>query len=465
MKRVFDLIFVLSLSAIISLPISGCGKKESEKDKASPAQNISEGKGKEKPASDEKKVGAEDHSGHGHAVKEEKFNPKELLEKNCECNIKQYLCDECRYELGIVKAEKSLFEPDPKTGKSFLSKIKTDKRKFYTLLSATGEIRLNENRTSHVSPRVPGIIKSSEVETGTKVKEGDVLFTIDSVEVGGAVNGYLNYKSILVLEAHNLKRIKALYEKRIVSEKDFIEASIKYEETLTALRTAKNRMEIYGLIAKDIDAINPESDGHIISKLPIRAPINGTVIARHAVNGEYWDTDSEIDIMTVSDLDTLWVLADIYESDLKALLDANSEKAECEMETLSFKGKIFRGMIENIGTTIDETTHTVKVRIALSNPDGILRPGMFCSVKIPSNPSEMVAVPESAVLSDEGKSFVFVEIIEDFYVRKPVVTGRKYGGYVEILEGLADGEQVVSTGSFLLKSDVLKEKMGAGCAE
>ncbi len=465
MKRVFDLMFVLSLSAIISLPISGCGKKESEKDKEIPAQNVPENKEYENHASDGKKPEAEDHSGHGHAVKEKKFNPKELLEKNCECNIKQYLCDECRYELGIVKAGKNLFTPDTKTGKSFLSKIKTDKRKFYTLISATGEICLNENRTSHVSPRVPGIIKSSEVDIGAKVKEGDVLFTIDSVEVGGAVNGYLNYRSVLVLESRNLERIKTLYEKKIVSEKDFIEASIKYEETLTALRTAKNRMEIYGLIAKDIDAIKPESDGHIISKLPVRAPINGTVIARHAVNGEYWDTDSEIDIMTVSDLDTLWVLADVYESDIKALLDANSEKAECEIETLSFKGKIFRGVIENIGTTIDETTHTVKVRITLGNPDGILRPGMFCSVKIPSNPSEMVAVPESAVLSDEGKSFVFVEIIEDFYVRKSVVTGRKYGGYAEILEGLADGEQVVSTGSFLLKSDVLKEKMGAGCAE
>jgi cobalt-zinc-cadmium efflux system membrane fusion protein len=312
---------------------------------------------------------------------------------------------------------------------------------------------------------VPGVIKSSAVDVGTKVKEGDVLFTIDSVEVGGAVNGYLNYKSILVLEARNLERIKTLYEKRIVSEKDFIEASIKYEETLTALRTAKNRMEIYGLIAKDIDAINPESDGHVISKLPIRAPINGTVIEKHAVNGEYWDTEDEIDIMTVSDLDKLWVLADVYESDLKALLDANSEKAECEIETLAFKGKVFRGAIENIGMTIDETTRTVKVRIALDNPEGILRPGMFCSVKIPSSPSEMTAVPDSAVLSDEGKTFVFVEIMEDFYARKPVRVGRRYGGYVEIVEGLADGEQVVSTGSFLLKSDVLKEKMGAGCAD
>jgi cobalt-zinc-cadmium efflux system membrane fusion protein len=229
MKRVFDLMFVLSLSAIISLSISGCDKKESAKDKASPAQNVSENKEDENHASDVKTVAVDEHAGHGHAAKEEKFNPKELLEKTCECNIKQYLCDECRYELGIVKAGKSLFAPDPKTGKSFLSKIKTDKRKFYTLISATGELRLNENRTSHVSPRVAGIIKSSEVDVGAKVKDGDVLFTMDSVEVGEAVNGYLNYKSILALEARNLERIKALYDKRIVSEKDFIEASIKYD--------------------------------------------------------------------------------------------------------------------------------------------------------------------------------------------------------------------------------------------
>ena len=457
-----ELIFILSLSSIITLAISGCDRKAIKNNKSTPAQSESENKGISAPT-DVKTAEADKNSAD---AKEEEFNAKELLGKICECNIKTYLCDECRYEAGIVKADKCLFEPDPNTGKSLLSKMKTEKRKFSTLITVTGEISLNENRTSHVSPRVAGIIKSSEGDIGTKVKEGDVLFTMDSVEVGDAVNGYINYKSILALELRNLERIKALYEKKIVSEKDLIEISIKYEETLAALRTARNKMEIYGLTARDIEGINPESDGNTISKLFIRAPINGTVIEKHAVNGEYWDTDSEIDVMTVSDLENLWVLADVYEADLKALLDANSEKAECEIEFLPFKGKVFRGTIENIGMTIDEVTRTVKVRIAIGNPDGILRPGMFCSVKIPSNPSdEMAAVPESAVLSDEGKSFVFVEIIENFYARKPVSTGRKYDGYVEILKGLAPGEQVVSVGSFLLKSDVLKEKMGAGCAD
>jgi cobalt-zinc-cadmium efflux system membrane fusion protein len=473
MKSAMELMFILSVYLIMALFVSGCDRKTDENDKNSLAQSTSKDEEGDAHAPNVKKIEDNDHSdndhsarGHGDGEKEEKFNSKELLEKICEHKIKTYLCDECRYEIGIVKADKCLFEVDPKTGKSFLSKIKTDKRKFLTLISATGEISLNENRTSNVSPRVEGIIKSSEVDIGDKVKEGGILFTIDSVEVGGTVNEYLNYKSILTLESRNLERIKALYEKRIVSEQDFIEASIKYEETLTALRTAKNKMEIYGLTAKDIDGINAESDGHVISKLPIRAPIKGTVIVKHAVNGEHWDPEDEIDIMVVSDLDNLWVLADVYESDLKALLDANSEKAECEIETLSFKGKTFRGTIEKIGMTIDETTRTIKVRIAVGNPDGILRPGMFCSVKIPSGLSEEVmAVPESAVLSDEGKSFVFVEILENFYVRKAVVTGRKHEGYVEILEGLAVDEQVVSTGSFVFKSDVLREKMGAGCAD
>jgi cobalt-zinc-cadmium efflux system membrane fusion protein len=453
MKSTKVLVFVLGLSSnIIALFISGCGKA-TEEDKSSPVHNVS----KEK----------DDHTPNAKTVEKENFNPKELLEQTCEHEIKTYLCDECRYEIGIVKAEKRLFEPDPKTGKSFLSKIKTEKRKISTLISVTGEVGLNENRTRHVSSRAEGIIKSLEVDIGSIVKEGGVLFTIDSIEIGVAVNEYFNYKSILVLESRNLERIRTLYEKKIVSEGDFIESRIKYEESLTALRTAKNKIEIYGLTAGDIDGINPESDGQAISILPIKSTINGTVIARHAVSGEHLNPKDDImPVMTVSDLDTLWVLADVYESDLKALLDANSEKAECEIETLSFKGKIFMGTIENIGMTIDEATRTVKVRLAVGNPDGILRPGMFCSVKIPVSPSEeMTAVPESALLSDEGKSFVFVEIIENFFVRKPVKTGRKSGGYVEITEGLKLDEQVVSVGSFLLKSDVLKEKMGAGCAD
>ena len=207
MRAAIRVMFILSLSSIITFSILGCGRKAAEKDEGKPVQGVSENKEKEGALSDGKTVAVDAHSGHGHEIKKESFNVKELLEKNCECNIKQYLCDECRYELGIVKAGKSLFAPDPKTGKSFLSKIKTDKRKFYTLISATGEVRLNENRTSHVSPRVAGIIKSSEVDIGAKVKEGDVLFTMDSVEVGEAVNGYLNYKFILALELRNLEKI------------------------------------------------------------------------------------------------------------------------------------------------------------------------------------------------------------------------------------------------------------------
>ena len=110
----------------------------------------------------------------------------------------------------------------------------------------------------------------------------------------------------------------------------------------------------------------------------------------------------------------------------------------------------------------------VKVRATIENPDRALRPGMFCEATInlgDGQVEEVLAVPRSAVLSDEGKDFVFKHWKGDFFVRQDVRKGREFFGVVELLEGLEGGETVVADGAFLLKSDVLREKMGAGCAD
>ena len=117
---------------------------------------------------------------------------------------------------------------------------------------------------------------------------------------------------------------------------------------------------------------------------------------------------------------------------------------------------------------MSEQTRTVKVRAAVDNSGMELRPGMFCKAAISlrsGQAEEVLAVPRSAVFSDEGKSFVFKHWKDDFYVRQDVNKGREFSGMVEILDGVQAGETVVAEGAFLLKSDVLREKMGAGCAD
>ena len=200
--------------------------------------------------------------------------------------------------------------------------------------------------------------------------------------------------------------------------------------------------------------------------LPVRAPIDGTVIEKHAVVGELVEPGS--DVMLVANLATVWVWADIYENDLAPLLvrNAKGEKLPVEVVVQAFSDRTFTGDIDYIGATMDETTRTVKVRATIGNSDHLLRPGMFCKVKIAMGvEKDVLTVPSSSLLSDEGVDFVFTHLKDNLYVRRQVTRGRAFGETVEIVRGLAPSETIVTDGSFLLKSDVLREKMGAGCAD
>jgi len=115
---------------------------------------------------------------------------------------------------------------------------------------------------------------------------------------------------------------------------------------------------------------------------------------------------------------------------------------------------------------MDESSRTVKVRVEAKNDDRRLLAGMFATVKVflPGT-DETLAVPKAAVLEDEGRSFVFIHHHDDYYVRRPVMAGRAWAGWVELKAGLKEAQTVVADGAFLMKSDVLRSKMGAGCAD
>jgi RND family efflux transporter MFP subunit len=168
----------------------------------------------------------------------------------------------------------------------------------------------------------------------------------------------------------------------------------------------------------------------------------------------------------VGDLSDLWLWADLYEDQLARVVAAERGVLRAGVSVKAFPGQVFPGTVDLVGPTMDEKTRTVKVRIAVANPDGKLRAGMFAAVLL-YLPGEVEAlvVPRAALLADQGRSFAFLHHHGDFYVRRPVVTGRSSLDWVEVTAGLSGGETVVTSGAFLLKSDVLRSKMGAGCAD
>ncbi|MEW6357242.1 MAG: efflux RND transporter periplasmic adaptor subunit [Planctomycetota bacterium] len=408
----------------------------------------------------EEQVGHEGHEHEEESGADLAMTVEEVLAAQCEHNMPTYQCAECRYEVGVVKV-KPLIVKSAENGKGVVATLSVAEKEIRNILTVTGEVQRNENTAVHISPRISGVIRSVHVDIGAEVKQGDVLFEIDSVELGQATSEYQRNRALADLSRRNFEREKSLFERKIASEQEMIEAQMKYEEYKTEFEASEQKLHVLGLTDKEIAAIGHGAEGG----LSTRAPRGGTILDKHAVIGEMVEPGK--DVMLLADLQTVWVWADIYEKDLATLIEAQKkERIPVEVSVHAFPKTTFKGEIDYIGATMEERTRTVKVRATVENGERLLRPGMFCTIHIALSTGEKaLAIPKTALLSDEGRHFVFKHLKEDYYVRRPVKPGREFDGSVEILEGMKAGETIVADGAFLLKSDVLRSKMGAGCAD
>jgi cobalt-zinc-cadmium efflux system membrane fusion protein len=390
---------------------------------------------------------------------------REILDAVCEHKLPTYQCEECRHEVGAVKVGEDLTSSGRNPGKGLVRVVQVEKKKVSVALHATGEIKANENMAASIRPRIEGIIRSVNVDIGAQVKKSDPLFTIESAEVGEALGEYLKACSLVELHSKAFTREKALFGKKISPEQDMLKAKSALQGARADLRAAKQRLHALGLSDKDIGPVNPEGQAGLQGILTIRAPLDGTIIKKQAAIGERVEPDT--DVMLLANLDTVWVWADIYESDLSRLLrKLNDGPAAVEIRQVAFPDEVFRGKLDYVGATMDEQTRTIKVRVTIPNEKRLLRPGVFCDVAIlMSTDEEVLAVPNGALLSDEGVYFIYKHLKDDYYVRRLVKKGREFADSAEILEGILPGELIVSDGAFLLKSDTLRSKMGAGCAD
>ncbi len=423
------------------------------------------------PAAPAAEAGQEEHAagdGHGHA-EWPAMAPAPSLEERvsapCECGVPTYQCAECRYEVGVVKLDPSLLKRAAGSGL-----VRTQTVAHTTVqeaLPATGEVALNENAAVHISPRIPGLIETVAADIGARVKAGDTLLTLVSVELGKTLAEYERNRTLSELSEKILAREIKLHEQQVGSEQEVIDAQMTFEQHRTDLQASEQTLHVLGLTEADLAVLREPAHGAGAGRLPVRAPVAGTIIEKHATPGEMAAAGQ--DLMLLADLTTVWVWAHVHSRDLARLLEAEKRgPIAIEMAVAAFPGRTFQGSLDYVGATMNEQTRTVKVRATVQNPDLVLRPGMFCEVAIAlghGQAAEALVVPREALLADEGQAFVFKHWKNDFYVRQDVRQGREFFGQVEILDGLQAGDTVATEGAFLLKSDVLREKMGAGCAD
>ena len=242
------------------------------------------------------------------------------------------------------------------------------KQRLAGVISATGKVEANADRIAHVSPRISGMVVSVRASLGDSVSAGQPLATLDSVELGEALNRYHQSRTKLDLAQSNMERIKKLVEKKIAARKDILQAETDFKMTQTELHTDVERLSMYGISVSDLKRENVKKP-----LLPVRSPIGGIITEKHAIVGELSDPSKSL--YTVADLSSVWVLVDINEKDLSKV-----RKAQPAIVTVgAFPDLKLKGRITYIADLVDEVTRTVKARIEVVNPGRKLKPEMFAT--------------------------------------------------------------------------------------
>lgn len=308
---------------------------------------------------------------------------------------------------------------------------------------------------ARVAARIPGVVREVRAAVGLDVEAGAVLAVVASPDLGRAKSEYLQALGIRGLREKTCERERSLFEKKITAGRELAQAETELEEARLAARSAFQGLRTLGLTAAQVEAVAKDED--IGSLLEVTAPFAGTIVEAAAVAGENASPDRPL--FAVADLGRLWISVDVGEGDLPKI--GKGQRATFTVEGMP--GRKFAGAVVAIGAEVDDRTRAARVYAEVPNPDGLLRARMFGRARIAVKPAEpRLLVPREAVQSDGDCSFVFVEAKPDVYLTRKVELGTSYEAGHEVLGGLVAGEAVVTTGSILLKSEVLRGEMGAG---
>jgi membrane fusion protein, heavy metal efflux system len=310
-----------------------------------------------------------------------------------------------------------------------------------TLLTVTGKVQCNEDKMTHTLAPVSGQIMNLRVKVGDTVKKGDILFYINSREVASAVSDYMGSQKDLDMAEKNHAMIKDLFEHQAASRISLQQAENELAKAKVQVARTKESLLVLGVKVNE-----KEKDHGLNAFIPIRAPMDGTVIERHLTEGQFVQPDNN-PLITIADLTMLWVLADVYERDLH--LVKIGQKAE--VTTAAYPELCLIANVIHIGDVVDPVSRTVKVRFLVSDSKLGLKPEMFASVSIVLDEStRVITVPEKAVFTESGQNFVYVSTNDNEFSRKQVEITTDGSGQLRIVSGLKSGEKVVSEGALLL---------------
>ncbi|MBW2478022.1 MAG: efflux RND transporter periplasmic adaptor subunit [Deltaproteobacteria bacterium] len=321
-----------------------------------------------------------------------------------------------------------------------------------------GQVAYNRKHLAYLTSLAPGVVRKVHVQPGDHIDKGDLLVDIAMPEVATLKAEYFSAKARQVQAKFTYQREKDLLQRGITSRQEFQQAEAEYLASRSATEQFRHQLLNFGLTEGDIEQLSQSR--HAGANVSLTSPFAGEVTDLQTAVGEAVSAGTAL--VTVANLDTLWIElaipeSRIYQAHVGAAIEARFD---------GLPDKLFHGELFQIGAAIDERTRTLKALAAVENPQHRLKVGMFGSVRILAGAvSDHLAVPADAVQNIDGQPYLFIQEEPDLFELRRVDVGTDRNGLVVISTGLNQYDQVVAGQGFALKSEVLKARLGASCAD
>ena len=313
---------------------------------------------------------------------------------------------------------------------------------------AVGSIAFNDDRSVQVYPPNQGKIIELFASLGDDVARGKKLYTINSPDLIQAESALIAAAGVLELNNHVLERARKLYETQGVAQKELQQAISDQQAADAAFKAARHNVSVFGKTEAEIDQVVAKR--RIDPVMVVHSPISGRITARNAASGTLAQPGTPPAPFTVSDISTVWMVANVSESDSPLFRVGQGVK----VKLMALPGRLFTGRITTVGATVDPATHRLMVRSEIRDPKHELRPGMLANFTIAAGaPVRSVAVPVASIVREgDGTMTAWVTTDRRTFAMRPVRVGLQEDGRTQILEGLKRGELVVAEGGVFLSN-------------
>lgn len=344
------------------------------------------------------------------------------------------------FEFAFSKEEGKVALSDQQIAETGISLQTAGPAHIVSAVTLPGEIRFNEDKTSHVVPRLAGVVESVSANLGQQVKKAQVIAVIASTALSEQRSELLSAQKRLELARATFAREKHLWEAKISAEQDYLQARQAMREMEIAVHNAQQKLIALGA------SPTVSANSGALNRYEIRAPFDGMVVEKHIALGEAVKEDASI--FTISDLSSVWAEINVSAKDLNVVQVGK----QVIIKATAFDSSA-TGTLSYVGALMGEQTRTATARVTLDNPQMAWRPGLFITVDLPAKESDVpVAVASDAIQLVKNQATVFIRVPGGF-IGQPVTTGLSDGKVTEIVAGLMPGTEYAVNGSFVIKSE------------